>query len=212
MKHIHLATPGSALYNEACIFANSLYQEKLRTTTNTPSKIMLVATEKRNIVGCIGLNPSVTSDLFLTDLRYQRFVRQLPRNTIIGEQNIFAVRDYPAGVPLLIAGIAAYGKVIGVQHIAYAGVNVSCKTVDKLGFTVQTLGNTLHPHCAAAQKEKYQCWLHDFQPVSCVLSTCNTADIFAQAIARYGRHTVIDAELQQLIHTADKQPRTVRYA
>lgn len=204
MKTIKLVRPGHYLYVRTCEFANDVYLRSLHATTREPPESFVVAEENGTICGCIGLNRTVSSDLFLNDSRYQAFRKSCAPRIKIAEQNIFAIDRFPVGVPALIAAVAAYGRLIGSDMIAFAGIGVSCKTVSSLGYDTVTLGPTPADVFSAEDLKKYAYWLEHFRPVSCILSTARAVDICAATIERFKRQVALEPELAEMLGLLQK--------
>lgn len=195
MKHIQITTPDSALYTDACQFADRVYKDTIHAGIRNPPNTLIVATEHNTIFGCIGINPTVTTSLFVNDRHYQDFVDTLPRDTRIGEQNIFAIDRFPAGIQVLLTAAISYARSIHLDKIAFAGIAVSCRTIEQLGYTVTVLGNTSPDVFSETERHKYAYWLTMHQPLSCIIDTEKTEDICHAVATRFAHKAHFAPEL-----------------
>lgn len=148
---------------------------------------MIMATENGRVCGCVGLSSTVSSGLFLNDGRFYEIIKNLPQGTRIAEQNILAVRKFPAGIPLLISTVVAFARSIGIQKIAFAGIPASCKAVQQLGYQVTVLGKTELRVFSEEEKIKYRFWLERYRPVSSILDTEDSHKICQSALLRFSK-------------------------
>jgi len=195
MKTIDIITPEHVSYQPVCEFANTVYQDTLRATTRTPPEILFAALENNNVFGCVGLSASVSSSMFLNDERYKKALQGYPSDIHIGEQNILAVRQFPAGIPLLIASGSAYAHQLGIQKIAFAGIEVSCKAIKRLGFDLTVVGEVLPSTFSVEERIKYALWLERHRPISCILDTTKAPIICKKIMERFSKKARLAFEI-----------------
>lgn len=199
MKKIEIYLPTHPQYQQVYDFANAVYKQTIFAEARTPPDVFITVVDNDNIYGCIGLNTDVTSSLFQNDTRFEKAVRKYAPSIHIGEQNIFAVQHFPAGIPLLFAAVGAYAHYINIQKIAFAGIPMSCKAVSQLGFNVQTIGETPLSVFTDEEQKKYRYWLEHFRPLSCILDTRNAPYICQKVMQRFSRKAELSSALQSCI-------------
>ncbi|MCA9354807.1 MAG: thermostable hemolysin [Candidatus Kaiserbacteria bacterium] len=196
MKSLELITPEHAQHKQVVSFVNSVYERTLHVSARNPPETLLAAIEGENVFGCIGFNHSVQWHFFKDDPRYQRAVSMFPSDTRIGEQSMLAISGFPAGVPLLFSALAAYAEHVGIQKIVFAGIGVSCRTVEQLGFSVDVLGPTAEAVTSPQDRAHYAYWLEQFQPQTCILDTTRAQDVYHNVAGRFTRKAHLAPSLQ----------------
>lgn len=199
MKTIEIVTTNHTYYREVCDFANKVYEETIGASARKPPNTLFAALENGKVHGCIGLSNSVSSDIFLNDTRFWDKLESYSQSTQVAEQNIFAVKQFPAGIPLLITVTCAYAEVQGIQKIAFAGTSVFCKIVTELGFGVTILGKTEPSVLSEEDRVKYAFWLERHHPVSCILDTANATLTLEKLMKRFSNKAQLAFELKPCV-------------
>lgn len=199
MITISLTSPSEPDYEPVIAFANSVYTEEFTEAATHRPEHVLVAYREKEIVGCLGLNDSLVSPMFTGDIRFQSFWRTHGRNRSIVDQSFFAVRRSAVAVPSLIASAAAYAAAIGIDFVAYSGISVSCRTIDKLGFDVTTLGVVNVKLGPAVMQKSLQVWHDKHTPLACILKTSDARNICQALVERHKLRVSIDHDLHDII-------------
>jgi hypothetical protein len=210
MKTIELYTKTDYKYAEVCAFARRIYARQLSFTITHFPEYFFAVTEGEEIMGCIGLNSTIRSPLFLNDPRIQDVIKQTGPNVHFCEQSIFALDRYSLGVPLLIAVITEFAESLGAQKLVYAGVDVSRKTIARLGFEVKECGPTDITAIPLPERTKYMHWQQAQHPVTCVLSTKGAALISSRTFNTYAHKVkkskrLITVLLTNTLHACQKE-------
>ncbi len=184
MKLVNITFRGTSMYQQLCEFSSRRYLEDLKLKISNYPDIFVYATSKKGIEGCMGLNQRIRSPLFKEDLS---LLRNLSADDVnCGEQSVFVVeRRSPTCVPFLIAVTAMYGHYLGMTHIVYAGIDVSCRTIEKLGFDTKKIGKTSIDCLDERTRENYRNWHDAHDPVTYLLNTGKASAILNKLVERF---------------------------
>lgn len=171
MKTMHLIEQSDHDYAKACAFAQRIYTKQLSIHISHFPEQLFVIMDGETIVGCMGLNRALTFDLFLNDTRVRRMLHTYPSRTRVAEQSVFALEGFCAGVPLLISSVALYAHYSGIDRIAYAAIDVSRRTIERLGFPIHECGPVTLDVLMPGDRENYRRWYETHHPTTCILDT-----------------------------------------
>jgi hypothetical protein len=191
MKIVDLYTATDPGYVEACHFAERIYAAQLSFTITHFPEYFFVIKDESVIVGCIGLK--LTSPLFLNDNRVGRVIRESDPKTLFCEQSIFALDNYSPGVPILISVVTEYAHSLGAAKLAYAGIDVSRRTIAHLGFFVTECGPVDLSTLPSEERGKYELWKKTQNPITCILNTESAPGICLSTFTRHS-HRVRKSE------------------
>jgi len=200
MKRINVYQPNDPEYASVCSFAQRIYTDKLSINISHFPDLLFTIREDSRIVGCMGLNTSLTFDLFLNDKRVQSARAAYEPWVNIGEQSVFAIENFSMGVPLLISVVAEYARIIGIHKIIYAAIGVSRRTIERLGFTVAEYGLVDMNALCSSDRGNYERWYETHSPLLCVLDTANTMCISENILFQFSNRARLDGKLAQHIH------------
>lgn len=196
MKSVNITARGSSRYVHLCEFSEERYLKDLKLKITNYPDIFVYAMKGKDIVGCMGLNLTVKSPLFKEDLS---LLRVLSTRNIdnYAEQSIFVVEsNNPVCVPLLIATTAMYSHFIGINHLVYAGINVSCRTIEKLGFDTTKIGETSIDCLSPKMRENYRNWHEMHNPVTYLLDTNKAPQIFYDFFYRFRKKVICSYDFE----------------
>ena len=109
---------------------------------------------------------------------------------------MFATKNFPAGILLLISSLAAYTRQIGIEKIVFAGIGVSYKTITQLGYDVEILGPTEAAITREADRKRYGYWLQQFNPQTCIIDTTGASEIHHGVCQRFLRKAIPQGDLR----------------
>ncbi len=209
MKTITVYKEHDAGYSETCALAKRIYKEQLSFSLEHFPELLFAIVDETHVVGCMGFNTSLTSPLFHSDTRVRALQKQSGPFTLFGEQSVFALEHCSVGVPLLIAVVAEYAQSIGISRIAYAGIEVSMKTIEHLGFQVTKCGDVDLDLLPFHERSNYEPWNETYHPITCVLATDNAAAITHNLLTRFAHRVCLSEQLSSLLSYNHEQ-RTER--
>jgi len=196
MKTIELVTPTDSHYGRVRDFAQVLYDDTIRVHIHTPPEMFFAVFEGEKVYGCVGLRTEVLSEFFLNDRRYLDALAGYSPGVWVGEQSVFAVKDFPPGLFLLFAAGTAYAYHKGIKKIAFAGIDITLKVLQNLGYEITSLGETDPSTLSAAGLRVYKYWLDHCRPVSCILDTAKAPVILKNALQRFSRKATLGRTLE----------------
>lgn len=185
MKNIELYRRSDASYGEVCAFASDIYRRQLAFDIANFPEYFLALRDEAGITGCVGLNSTLSSALFLNDERIVKARRKLGSDVQVCEQSIFALEHYAAGIPILIACVAEYAGSLGARKLVYAGSPTFRKVIERIGFDVSEWGSVDLSVLPSSQRQKYELWNQTQHPVVCMLDTANAADVASAVLWRH---------------------------
>lgn len=187
MKYLEIIKRHDSAYQAACDFSNQIYLDRLGSPIRRPPDVLVAIVDNGLIQGCIGLDLQVNSSLFVNDLRFLNYTRKIKAEAVIAEQNIFAVDRLPSAIPVLISAITAYAESLSIDMIAFAGIPMSCKTVQRLGYELVILGPTDIELIDHKERWVFKNWIETYQPNSCLLYTNNASAILDATLERFSK-------------------------
>lgn len=195
MINITRVTIDQPLYGQVWDFAHREYISRLSADVLHKPHQFFAAMVEDQVVGCLGLNDNVVSSIFLNDLRFQRLQHSWKPGVRAIDQSFFTVTGYTIAVPALIAVAAAHSECIGISKIAYAGIDVSCRTIDRLGLEVTNLGPANLKLVSEEMQQVMSVWHKQFNPVVCVMDTHGAREITLSILDRHKCRVQIDKSL-----------------
>ncbi|MEK7802353.1 MAG: hypothetical protein AAB276_07860, partial [Pseudomonadota bacterium] len=143
-------------------------------------KRLFVIKHGEQYVGCMGLHDGLTADMFSKDARVKTMIDSYHPGTRVGEQGVFVIEHFCPGVPLLIALVSEYAHYCGIQKIAYAAIDVSRKTIDRLGYRVDVCGVVDLDTFPVSERPNYVRWHTMHNPLLCILDTTDAPRIASE--------------------------------
>ncbi|MFT7506913.1 MAG: hypothetical protein ACI92I_000049 [Acidimicrobiales bacterium] len=199
MKKIELFGSDSAGYPAVSTFAQEIYWSKLSFSLNHFPELFFAITEDDHILGCMGLNTNVRSPLFLNNFYFKQYTANQGKNIKISEQSVLALNRYSLGLPILISVTAAYAHSIDIQRIVYAGIDVSCKAIESLGYQVTKCGQVDLGTLPHQEQKNYIPWRETYNPEIYILDTQPSNTICSLLMERLQTKIKMSANLRRLI-------------
>ena len=197
MKTVSLIQQSHAQYPEVISFANQVYERELGSGAAYKPTWFFTLFADDTVRGCLGLNRTVVSRLFRNDIRLRQW--QSTHRGQMCDQAFFAVDRVPFGVPALICAAAAFAETVGIRYIVFAGINATCRTIDKLGFKVRVIGETRIDIVPDDMQQTLSLWQQSHQPVTCVLDTAGSQEICTNVFHRHHKRVALDSTLSKTI-------------
>lgn len=193
MKTICLYERGEPGYEIAAAFAKRVYRDELAFILDDPPELFLaIENEQASVQGAIGMNRHLTRTLFLEDPRVMR-VLQKDGLDETAEQSVLALEGAELALPIFFAVLAAIAYERQIDRIVFAGINVSLRTLERIGFAIREIcpadPATLHED----EKSNYVKWFSLYTPIVCTVETKDARAIALRLLQRW-KHRIALSE------------------
>ncbi|MEM9336917.1 MAG: hypothetical protein AAGA35_03620 [Patescibacteria group bacterium] len=195
---IELYEEGTSGYESVLAFANDSYERDWGSRTAYRPAWFFSVHRLEGVVGCIGLNNRLTSQLFLNDPRVSSWQRQHPERMC--DQNFFIARQCSFAGPILLSLAARLAEVKGINYVAYSGIPASQKTLERIGFTTHCLGPVDISIVPTSMQKTLLHWLTANKEAAVyVLATKGSKEYCQATLQRFQRRVMVSkATLQHL--------------
>lgn len=202
MKVIEMYEPKDSEYENVCRFASKIYLEELEfNITDFPDIFFTVIDEENDIIGCMGLNKLVRCPLFTRDSRFKQVLEKKSPVEPFGEQSILATNNYGPSTALLIAAMGEYAYYNGISKITFAGIDVSIKIIQYLGFYITEYGLANKDVLLPEEKKNFSKWFDLYKPTLCAVNSKQALSISKKFFERFDGKIKLSEKLMEEINS-----------
>lgn len=194
MKIIEAHRKEEVGYEKVFNFAKEIYLKDLSFTLIKPPDFLFSANDGLKIFGCIGLNVSVKLPLITRNPNLQH----LASDKSVAEQSVLAVDNCSRCLPILIAVLARYAHYLGFKKMVFAGIGVSIKTVERLGFSFTEYWPVQQQFLLPEEKPIYAKWFSLYKPVICVGEISLSVEIIKNVLNKFNNYAKLSENLQKV--------------
>lgn len=187
-------------YSRICDFAQTNYTETLSIKIGHFPDILFAIEDEKKIFGCIGLNRELQFNLFTQDKRLQDVFKKMSSKINIGEQSILVVKNYQAGMLLLIATLAVYAQKANIHRVAYAGGDIIFRAINYLELPYTEIGSSKLQTLTNTERENYSRWYEIYHPTTYLLNPSEKLGICGNLFARAQSKVKMSEKLNSFLY------------
>lgn len=192
MKSFSFTRRGEPDHDAAGAFAARVYREELAFDLRSLPDVFFVLRSNGAVVGCIGCNHDLHCPLFRFDPRVREFLNGIWAGRTVIEQSVLAVSKSPIALPLLVSAVSSYAHYAGADGLLFAGIEVSTRTVSKLGFALERIGIADKRVIPPEELPNYELWFTLHDPILFLLRTDTAPEHCRAAFQKFGRGITVD--------------------
>lgn len=184
----------------ACEFARKMYEEMLNFKLEKFPDFFVVLLDNGKVVGCIGMNMKVKNPLIEKNEDYIRLKKNLGEEVTFGEQNILAVNRDGFGILFLVASLAEYANLKGLDNLAFAATEIAFRSMRRLGMKIISCGLADRACIPDEDRPNYEKWFASNNPEVGVVDTAQIIGLNPHFFQRMSKRVVMTGTLAREIH------------